>query len=91
MLLKRKPLDLALFCKGCGSEVGWYYNTTPDDTQRYKECKSILEKVRYTSRCLTDWTNLRYLTRIKSIKIISGKIEILSFVCCNICTRSRMM
>ncbi|ESQ44855.1 hypothetical protein EUTSA_v10010822mg [Eutrema salsugineum] len=32
-----------IFCVGCGSNVGWKYETAHDQSQKYKEGKSVLE------------------------------------------------
>ncbi|KAM0748874.1 yippee-domain-containing protein [Meredithblackwellia eburnea MCA 4105] len=36
-----------LYCKGCSIELGWTYFTAPEQSQKYKEGKYILEKVSY--------------------------------------------
>ncbi|RYQ99930.1 hypothetical protein Ahy_B07g087943 isoform A [Arachis hypogaea] len=33
-----------IFCVGCGSIVGWKYETAHEKTQKYKEGKSVLER-----------------------------------------------
>ncbi|XP_027330788.1 protein yippee-like [Abrus precatorius] len=33
-----------IFCVGCGSIVGWKYETAHDKSQKYKEGKSVLER-----------------------------------------------
>nr|AFK42344.1 unknown [Lotus japonicus] len=33
-----------IFCVGCGSMVGWKYETAHDKGQKYKEGKSVLER-----------------------------------------------
>ncbi|CAL9008188.1 unnamed protein product [Prunus brigantina] len=33
-----------IFCVGCGSIVGWKYETAHEKSQRYKEGKSVLER-----------------------------------------------
>lgn len=33
-----------IFCVGCGSIVGWTYETAHEKTQKYKEGKSVLER-----------------------------------------------
>ncbi|TQD75977.1 hypothetical protein C1H46_038464 [Malus baccata] len=33
-----------IFCVGCGSIVGWKYETAHEETQKYKEGKSVLER-----------------------------------------------
>lgn len=38
--------DLA--CKGCAKTLGWYYCKAWDSSQKYKEGKSIMEKVNLT-------------------------------------------
>ncbi|KAM1406772.1 protein yippee-like [Malus sylvestris] len=35
-----------IFCVGCGSIVGWKYETAHEETQKYKEGKSVLERVK---------------------------------------------
>ncbi|XP_004307635.1 PREDICTED: protein yippee-like isoform X1 [Fragaria vesca subsp. vesca] len=35
-----------IFCVGCGSIVGWKYETAHDKSQKYKEGKSVLERVK---------------------------------------------
>ncbi|KAF3448906.1 hypothetical protein FNV43_RR09622 [Rhamnella rubrinervis] len=37
-----------IFCIGCGSIVGWKYEAAHDKTQKYKEGKFILERVKLT-------------------------------------------
>ncbi|CAN8254500.1 unnamed protein product [Cochlearia groenlandica] len=32
-----------IFCVGCGSNVGWKYETAHEESQKYKEGKSVLE------------------------------------------------
>uniref|UniRef100_A0A803P193 Protein yippee-like n=1 Tax=Cannabis sativa TaxID=3483 RepID=A0A803P193_CANSA len=33
-----------IFCVGCGSIVGWKYETAHEKNQKYKEGKSVLER-----------------------------------------------
>ncbi|ESW13768.1 hypothetical protein PHAVU_008G224700 [Phaseolus vulgaris] len=33
-----------IFCVGCGSIVGWKYETAHEESQKYKEGKSVLER-----------------------------------------------
>ncbi|KAH9614848.1 hypothetical protein KSS87_016661 [Heliosperma pusillum] len=33
-----------LFCVGCGSIIGWKYETAHEKSQKYKEGKSVLER-----------------------------------------------
>ncbi|KAH9702455.1 protein yippee-like [Citrus sinensis] len=33
-----------IFCVGCGSIVGWKYETAHEKSQKYKEGKSVLER-----------------------------------------------
>ncbi|KAL3035260.1 hypothetical protein AAZX31_02G240600 [Glycine max] len=33
-----------IFCVGCGSIVGWRYETAHEKSQKYKEGKSVLER-----------------------------------------------
>ncbi|KAF5752568.1 protein yippee-like [Tripterygium wilfordii] len=33
-----------IFCVGCGSVVGWKYETAHEKSQKYKEGKSVLER-----------------------------------------------
>ncbi|GKE48021.1 yippee-like protein, partial [Tanacetum coccineum] len=35
-----------IFCVKCGSNVGWTYETAHEKKQKYKEGKSILERVK---------------------------------------------
>ncbi|GMN41309.1 hypothetical protein TIFTF001_010535 [Ficus carica] len=35
-----------IFCVGCGSIVGWKYETAHEKGQKYKEGKSVLERVK---------------------------------------------
>ncbi|XP_023515367.1 protein yippee-like isoform X2 [Cucurbita pepo subsp. pepo] len=35
-----------LFCVGCGSIVGWKYETAHEKSQKYKEGKFVLERVK---------------------------------------------
>ncbi|ONI24593.1 hypothetical protein PRUPE_2G248800 [Prunus persica] len=35
-----------IFCVGCGSIVGWKYETAHEKSQKYKEGKSVLERVK---------------------------------------------
>ncbi|KAF4353397.1 hypothetical protein CsatB_009437 [Cannabis sativa] len=35
-----------IFCVGCGSIVGWKYETAHEKNQKYKEGKSVLERVK---------------------------------------------
>ncbi|GAA5879312.1 hypothetical protein JCM8547_000660 [Rhodosporidiobolus lusitaniae] len=43
-LISGKHTIAAVFCKGCGSELGWKYYVSPDSSQKFKEGKWILEK-----------------------------------------------
>ncbi|CAL5422177.1 unnamed protein product [Camellia sinensis] len=36
-----------IFCVGCGSIVGWKYETAHEKGQKYKEGKSVLERIRF--------------------------------------------
>ncbi|KAK4050055.1 hypothetical protein OIO90_005245 [Microbotryomycetes sp. JL221] len=46
VLLTGKHTIAPIACAGCNRELGWTYFTAPDQSQKYKEGKSILEKVR---------------------------------------------
>ncbi|KAI0088125.1 yippee zinc-binding/DNA-binding /Mis18, centromere assembly-domain-containing protein [Irpex rosettiformis] len=35
-----------VFCLGCNERMGWYYVKAPDNTQKYKEGKYLLERER---------------------------------------------
>ncbi|KNA17300.1 hypothetical protein SOVF_081200 [Spinacia oleracea] len=35
-----------IFCVGCGSIVGWKYETAHEKSQKYKEGKSVLERLK---------------------------------------------
>ncbi|CAN6565411.1 unnamed protein product [Malus baccata var. baccata] len=35
-----------IFCVGCGSIVGWKYETAHEKGQKYKEGKSVLERIK---------------------------------------------
>ncbi|KAK9913717.1 hypothetical protein M0R45_037526 [Rubus argutus] len=35
-----------IFCVGCGAIVGWKYETAHEKNQKYKEGKSVLERVK---------------------------------------------
>ncbi|KAL5568544.1 hypothetical protein UlMin_025119 [Ulmus minor] len=35
-----------IFCVGCGSIVGWKYETAHEKNQKYKEGKSVLERIK---------------------------------------------
>lgn len=35
-----------IFCIGCGSIVGWKYETAHEKSQKYKEGKSVLERIK---------------------------------------------
>ncbi|CAH9098170.1 unnamed protein product [Cuscuta europaea] len=37
-----------IFCVGCGSIVGWKYETAHEKDQKYKEGKSVLERFKIT-------------------------------------------
>uniref|UniRef100_A0A2P2K2E9 Protein yippee-like n=1 Tax=Rhizophora mucronata TaxID=61149 RepID=A0A2P2K2E9_RHIMU len=43
-----------IFCVGCGSIVGWKYETAPNENQKYKEGKSVLERCKV---CGSDGSN----------------------------------
>ncbi|KAF5738457.1 protein yippee-like [Tripterygium wilfordii] len=45
-----------LFCVGCGSLVGWKYETAHEKSQKYKEGKSVLERFKFT------WSRWKPLT-----------------------------
>ncbi|RDX74170.1 hypothetical protein CR513_46113, partial [Mucuna pruriens] len=38
-----------IFCVGCGSIVGWKYETAHEKSQKYKEVKFVLERYRVSS------------------------------------------
>ncbi|CBI25495.3 hypothetical protein VitviT2T_018947 [Vitis vinifera] len=35
-----------IFCVGCGSIVGWRYETAHEKAQKYKEGKSVLQRIK---------------------------------------------
>ncbi|XWS07649.1 hypothetical protein CRYUN_Cryun41cG0007600 [Craigia yunnanensis] len=35
-----------IFCVGCGSIVGWKYETVHEENQKYKEGKCVLERIK---------------------------------------------
>ncbi|EOY17828.1 Yippee family zinc-binding protein, putative isoform 5 [Theobroma cacao] len=42
-----------IFCVGCGSIVGWKYETAHDKNQKYKEGKSVLERSLVLTEAIT--------------------------------------
>nr|ACU23549.1 unknown [Glycine max] len=43
-MLTRMHTVADIFCVGCGSIVGWRYETAHEKSQKYKEGKSVLER-----------------------------------------------
>ena len=39
-----------VYCKKCQCRLGWMYEFASEDTQRYKEARTILEKALLTER-----------------------------------------
>ncbi|KAM0792690.1 hypothetical protein ACM66B_002470 [Microbotryomycetes sp. NB124-2] len=51
-LLTGKHTIAPITCTGCSRELGWTYFTAPDQSQKYKEGKTILEKEKiYKDNC----------------------------------------
>ncbi|XP_047323269.1 protein yippee-like [Impatiens glandulifera] len=47
-----------IFCVGCGSSIGWTYEMAHEKSQKYKEGKSVLERVKISGpEGSSYWTN----------------------------------
>ncbi|CAN1748624.1 Protein yippee-like [Linum perenne] len=44
LMMTGKHTVADIFCVGCGSIVGWKYETAHEKSQKYKEGKSVLER-----------------------------------------------
>ncbi|CAI0415813.1 unnamed protein product [Linum tenue] len=44
MMMTGRHTVVDIFCVGCGSIVGWKYETAHEKAQKYKEGKSVLER-----------------------------------------------
>ncbi|KWU42960.1 yippee-domain-containing protein [Rhodotorula sp. JG-1b] len=49
VLMSGRHVIATIRCTGCDTELGWRYFVSPDSSQKYKEGKYILEKVRASS------------------------------------------
>jgi len=54
LLLSGVHIVCDLFCRGCNSEVGWKYELAYEESQKYKEGKTILEKVQISKHFWTE-------------------------------------